>query len=237
MIETGNLPPQEAQQEDSKKVEVIHLDQYDLMVNRSSNPELVEAVVQNLREDTERVIGKQSEESDIFVKKRRFASPSSVREVVNTPDNEGRNRFGGRKTQYAFNSLMNEFGVVQKVKEVMRSDEIKEIAKKYGLVDIRFAEPLIGIIDKKSGDKFMIYPRVKDGWSTDGLSLDELDRRLGFNIYSLLTGLLADLRQVLIQNNINPYDLSGRQFIVSETPEGRVLHLLDVEAFTIRQSS
>lgn len=60
----------------------------------------------------------------------------------------------------ASNSLMNEFSLAQDIQQVTDSDTAQQFAKNLGYEGLRYVRPIVGIIDKTDGNKYMVYPYI-----------------------------------------------------------------------------
>ena len=124
--------------------------------------------------------------------------------------------FGSKKAQYTRAGVMNEIILSKKIKNIVASSEVQELARKYGFAGMKFAEPIFALIFKESVKKALIYKNIK--W------------KVGSTI-SGFENLAEDLRKIFLQNNIHPNDLNPHQLMVTEQDGKLYIVLIDVESY------
>ncbi len=206
--------------------DIIHLGKFDVVIN-SGNPD--KTMVADFRD----VIADRNHLSIIiegmgwgderfksfggyFIKKRHSASYEDAKEAQ-TP----KPTFGSKKTQLAFNSLLNEINLSSDVDRIIQSDEVQELARKIRYKGIRFIKPIAGIIEKVSGDKYMVYPHIDEvrfpSYDTQG---------------DALGSIVPELEEIFTKNLIDPYDLEEKQILITKEDGGYILNLIDIEGYT-----
>lgn len=121
-----------------------------------------------------------------------------------------------------FNSLLNEFSISKRVEEVVNGADFQDTVRKKGFVSASFVEPLVGFIDRNSGDKFVIYEYIE--------GVDELTQPNGASD-ELANNTVRDLEAFFIKNGIEATDMKRFQFIVNPAVSGARLFLIDVEGY------
>jgi len=119
-----------------------------------------------------------------------------------------------RKARYAFIGVLSEMSLTKKIKDLVHLKEFQEVAKHYNFVSIEFAEPIMAIVERTSGFKYVIYQYVPE------------ERRFGNNVSN---EMVKDFRKLFFKNGISPHDLRESQFLITED---RRLILIDIEAYT-----
>lgn len=138
------------------------------------------------------------------------------------------------KSEYlqAEKSVMNEFVLSLEIKRLLAGEEATGLLQKYGWGSIKFIEPLVGVIDKNSRKKTMVYDFVEGkapGFTRESVS-GVSDKTL-----NALDGLAIELYDFFGRNGIDSYDLHGRGFIIPPTSSSEnAIYLIDSESF-IRQ--
>lgn len=125
-----------------------------------------------------------------------------------------------KKSRYAKESILSEIVLSKKIKEIVASDEVQNLAKKHGFEGMKFSEPIIALVDRDHPIKYLIYRNIKK-------------RALHFNInYSGAQDIVKNLRKIFLQNNIFPADLREEQFLVTQENDHSYIVLIDTEAYT-----
>jgi len=124
----------------------------------------------------------------------------------------------------AISAISSELSLSPKIKKIISSDEVQQIFKPYiHLID--YVEPLIGIICRATGQKYLIYQYIR-GNNFDSFSKKSLE------IAVEISKRVEILRDVFRKNQIEPYDLLPRQLMMEEKPGGLlVIHLIDTEMY------
>ncbi len=132
-----------------------------------------------------------------------------------------------RKMLYASASVMNEMTLAKDIRSIVSSEEIQTVFMRSGVQAIDYIEPLMGIIDKNTGDKFIIYKFANGDKLVDSF-LTDADR-------NKIVRATRRLEVVISDKNIIPHDLQTRQFLIEKDENGGVLlHLVDIDLFTRR---
>ncbi len=127
-----------------------------------------------------------------------------------------------RQARYARTAVLSEIILSKKVKEIVASKEVQELALRYGFSSIKFSEPIVALIYKKDSSKYLIYRNVATPQSRFifGDDLEHLEK------------LAQDLRKIFFKNGIYPHDLRWKQFMMTEEDGNKKLVLVDIEAYT-----
>ncbi len=229
------------------KIEILHFGKFDLLVNRlqsSISEKELEALKNTVAEDLKDsqngnllISWKQGEDYRVRVDDR--ASPSFViKQKWIRPENYD---FGKeeelensslssdlefRKMIYASASIMNEMSLATSIRKIVGSKEVQEIFRNSGVTSIDYIEPLIGIINKETGEKNIIY-KYAEGISLKKHLLKNPD------LLKRMFSTIRRLEVIITDKNIIPHDLQSNQFLAEIDADGRMaLHLLDIDLFT-----
>lgn len=137
-----------------------------------------------------------------------------------------------KKSRYAMAGIVSEIILSPKIKKIVSSQKVQELAKKYGFTRMKFCEPIVALLYKDKYHNFMryvIYKKVKQATNYP---------RIDWTIYENqapkedLSDLANDLRVIFEENGIHPADLRATQFLINQ--ENEVI-LIDVEAYSKTQ--
>ena len=127
-----------------------------------------------------------------------------------------------RKGRYAFVGVLNEIVLATKIKKLISTKEFRDLAQKSGFSTLSFSEPIVAVLDKKSGRRFLVYKnlhRVGTFVSTPSV----INMRIFVN----------KLRVLFQEHGIQPNDLNPSQFMVFDKGDGGMcIFLIDTEAYT-----
>ena len=123
-----------------------------------------------------------------------------------------------KSARYALSGVINEIILSKKIKAIIASSEVQKLARQHGFAGMKFAEPIVALIDNKTPSKFLIYENMRDdcAYPSDYVPQD----------------LTNDLREIFLRDGINPHDLRENQFIKNEQNGKPFLVLIDIEAYT-----
>lgn len=232
-----------------RTTEVIHSPNFTILVNplvsnRQDIRQLVEEVkngipsswialedprwIRSVAKKVEPVYGQWQDSAKnprFFAKSRSMGSPAWVKHAKEIAERQ-LSKFGfSRRESYAFASLVNEINLTPKIKAILASGKAKELAAKYSIEEITFVEPLIGLTNKATGQKIMIYDFIEghNFSATNEVSPTDfpLDKRRQF---------VFDLTDLFQENGINPGDIDREQFMFGKTNPRR-LYLIDIEGY------
>lgn len=175
-----------------------------------------------------------SEHTDILVddltkpkflaKRKRRATIDQVKKMLAHPDPVV------RRLERPLQSLMSEFNIVPKVARILQQEKAQEIIIPYGFINIELIQPLLGLIEKATGEKTIFYDFIDaetlhSTLKTEKNAIQKLPRGEMNN----LTNGIADLFR---DSGIIPGDISPFQFMTAQNEEGNdVLYLIDIEGY------
>jgi hypothetical protein len=137
--------------------------------------------------------------------------------------NKEQMKFAGEKMRrvvYAVNSVVNEISISPKIKEVLGGEDAQRIMAQYGFERIEFVEPLLGVVDRKTGGKAVLYKFVEgDLW------LDTVYDSLAEGFEETVDAIASLLERTGIYVN----DLKAEQCLLSK--DRKTIYLLDAEQF------
>lgn len=172
-----------------------------------------------------------------FAKARSMGTPAWVRPTKDM-DKNYLSDFGFTKREhYSFASLRNEINLAQKIKESLASKEAKKLADGFDIEEITFVEPLVGLINRTTGQKIMVYDFIEGYGLSDLPELSQLE----FNQRKEKIGRYDDfaygLYKLFVSHGIRAVDLRAAQFLFDKA-NPRMLYLIDIEGYhTIPQHS
>lgn len=120
-------------------------------------------------------------------------------------------------------SIFHEFSISPRIKQTLDGEDARAFAGRHNLHPIEFVEPLIGLIDGKSGKEITVYRFVPGAGGLEATK--HLGRAADF------------LRGLFLRNGIVPGDMGHDQFIVHPGFEGRKIYLVDAEEFELRNAT
>ncbi|MCX6727106.1 MAG: hypothetical protein NTY75_04885 [Candidatus Shapirobacteria bacterium] len=123
-----------------------------------------------------------------------------------------------QESMNAGNSLMNEFSLVEEIQQVVNSEEAQQFAKEKGFEGLAYVRPIIGIINRENGKKYMVYPFIEGKqWYTSppGMIIEDHEP-------------VQPLINLFEEKGINPEDLIPRQFRIG--PDNW-MYLLDTDQY------
>ena len=118
--------------------------------------------------------------------------------------------------------FLNEIILSRKIKALIALPEFQNVVKANGFVDLSFSEPIMAIVDKKSGRKFILYknyPQRRDSRNFEKSEIPALEE------------VAKGLRKLFLAHGINPHDLRWEQFLKIVDEQGERLVLTDTEAY------
>jgi len=130
--------------------------------------------------------------------------------------------FKSKRAQYTRAGVLSEIIISNKIKNIVASNEVQELARKYGYSAMKFAESIFALTFKESSKKALIYKNIK------------------FKVGSTISGLenfTEDLRKIFLRNGIRPGDLNPHQFMVTEQDGKPCIVLIDVESYVETEES
>lgn len=232
-------------QEYEPHIDVLHIGKYDVLVNvrqlsigQVELDKLKKLVIENLKNDpNDKIFGGWENGGDQRILVDNPVSPKFVlKEKWIRPNNydfssaEKKLRDSGsssdieiRQMLYASASIMNEMSIATDIKRIVESENIQNVFQFSGIDSVDYVEPLIGVINRDSGKKYIVYPFV------DGAKFYDTEIPDDLRIFKSIRRLEA----VISDKGIKPHDLQGGQFLVERSTDGKVhLHLLDIDLYT-----
>jgi len=126
-----------------------------------------------------------------------------------------------KEARYALVSILSEITLSPKIKRLVALNAFQKLAKDHGFTKMEFSEPIAAVVEQYF--KYLIYRYIKDPQSIHYfLKKPSIDR------------FVSELRKLFMDNGIIPHDLRSQQLLVTEQNGERVLHLIDIEAYTIK---
>lgn len=164
--------------------------------------------------------------ANFIAKHKTVVTPSEMKRRI--ANNDWRGNYDER-TIRALYSLSNEIILGQRIQKIFKdnAEYLKELAGKVGYGTVQLAEPLVGLMEKETENKIMIYENI---WGLPPLFPAEF--------YSV-----RDALSKLFENNgIRPTDLLTRQLLVPsflsiDERKNTPIHLIDIEGYTTTDSS
>lgn len=130
-----------------------------------------------------------------------------------------------KKKNYANDSIMNEMQLSGEVRRLMLTDEVQSYFKEIDIDSVDFIEPLVGIIDNKSGEKTIVY-KFSNG---EPLELYLKRDTEGFIKWKQIQ---KKLEEIFVSSGIIPEELGSHQFLVEKDGLGKKhAFLIDIEMY------
>lgn len=224
--------------EDSKLYKIEHFPRFDVVVNLDANEDDINDILQIIRDnpvneifqiykllsEIEDEYNPSSKIGRFFVKTKSFGQEHidfiRGRITIDTISPQYRDDFN-KKSRYALAGALSEILLSKKVKQIIASDEVQNLASKYGLSSIEFSEPVVAI-RVKEGTKYLIYRNIKKHESRAFRNDFGNKKR---------EELADDLRVIFVKNGIKPADLRGDQFVFINKLGKYSAVLIDTEAY------
>lgn len=216
----------------ARRFELLHGVNFDVMANKTASDKdkvdvLLEQVKTNLANANDPLAGWVVDGQHSRLRYDKFTEPKYVAKtkwkdrkdfdstlnLVKVWNQDNPYRFGTERQNRVYNSLLNEIDLSAQIRDLVVGDDAQGVAKKYGYLKMNYVEPLIGLIDKKAGKKTVIYEHIENTGARPPRDLVE------------------DLERLFLRKGIYPRDLNEKQFLISDTPEGMVLYLIDTEGY------
>jgi hypothetical protein len=211
-------------EKERKNIEIKHFDNFDVVINLSADPQLLENLRQNLVDEESLIKFLNIQPEQFFIKLKTASEDDIVESIHSLPEGEWveEYRYLDKEMAQRMNSVLNEILLSRKVKEVIKDDAVQEEVRKIGYSKIDFIEPLIGIIDKNKSKKFTVYEKVKAAPAWKDLPRD-LERELG--------DFVRFVKHRLYKAGIESVDLYSKQILEETVGHKKSLHLIDIEAY------
>jgi hypothetical protein len=242
MSEVSTIPSKEASTR--KHYEILHYPHIDVVINNGSSkaglalqiaeafksgleniPDGWEQTGQNIRMARGRIDG-----VNLFAKPKAHSGPTFYEERENMYERAVRNNYSKKGFRHALrvgqvlNSVLNEVALSPKVKELVASPEAQAIVKERGFGGISFVEPIVGMVDKSTGKRTVVYESIPD---VQPLGTDRINVQYGLTSQTIPM-FYHRFYTLFEKNGIKPNDLAERQFLVDPNDN---LHLIDIEAY------
>lgn len=160
------------------------------------------------------------ENPQFIAKRRKGTSPERVKEYLTKRDDSYESEFA-----VTTNSLTREIRLSSLIKKALATEEASIIATRYGFDDISFVEPLIGIIDHKSSEKYTVYEWI--------IQNEDDAKKWTENVHNSNAsyGFLRRFKELLQKYGIKADDVNVGHFIPTRDEQGHHLRLIDIEAY------
>lgn len=214
---------------------------FDLLINTRKEDHILEGIL-NIRDDepiesgwtphrhvTPTIWTRELGGKKYVLKQRSQANHHQLRNFRARIKEEPRHMPYDPRIMNALNSLSQEIDISADVQEITASDEAQRIAQAKGFRSLELVEPLMGIIEKNTKRKFMIYPYV-EGQILAYLGYGGIPPIIRIH-WQDADEMAEELQALYRKNGIIPQDLDARQLIVSPGKEGPTLSLIDIEQF------
>jgi len=126
------------------------------------------------------------------------------------------------KTARLFNSVLHEIAISPQVKAITASDEAQAIARTYGYKGVKYIEPVIAVIDKRTGNKSLVFEYI-DGAENLALHMHNPNGWLNERLSKQIDDLLK-------RNGISSNNHDGEQQFM--TDKNKFLYHIDAESYS-----
>ncbi len=220
-----------------RTIETIHNGRYDIAVNLTADQTKV-AAVQPLVEDGLSTWVPYHRQIDdhgnlfvdatepTFIAKVRSDKRDSIHLAFMLKSITDRQRHIAR----ARNSIYNELAMAPRVRAVIDSYEMQEFTRKIlKCASMSFCEPLVGVIDRQTEKKAVVYT-----WIPDATGLYHgTDKNLKKKLHDMDDHLTYKLEAVFRSHGIDSTaDVGATQCLLTKDKAGIHIHVLDIEQFT-----
>ena len=120
-----------------------------------------------------------------------------------------------KRVVYAMSSVSNELNMSQPINTAISDKKLQLAVMAHGFGGVKFVEPLLAVIDRSTGNKYVVYEHVEG-------------KPLRLN-YGNADDIVREIRQHLREGGIDAHDLTAQQLIFND--RGKELYLLDTEAY------
>lgn len=125
------------------------------------------------------------------------------------------------------NSVLNEMRLSQEVKQLAASPGMQDIAKKYGYLGIKFVEPVIAIIYKNTGRKYLVYEYVPNTEEVYDVLMDMSD-------FATQDAFDSDLKEFFAGSRIEANEADTGHLLIDKD---NMLNIVDIESFQRKTTS
>ena len=216
-------------------IDVFHFARTDVFLNRSvqdltKSRELLTYFQEGLptnwylyqydsRYDDSNVFIDNPEKPLYIAKVKRRGSQKDLKRAFQTGDNSR------IRMEQSMGSILNELSLARTVESIVSSPRVQEMATSHGLVSAQFVSPRLGLIEKNSARKIMVYDYV-EGYTPFVEEIPDYMLELNAN------GFFDELAEVYLSHGIVANDLALAQTIFTPKGSGYQLSLIDIEAYS-----
>lgn len=130
---------------------------------------------------------------------------------------------------YSLDSIFSEMSVATIMMNIVQTENVRLLFRDVGVGSIDFVEPLIGVIDRKSGKKYVVYehkngiqPHIFFKSNYEGL----------FEIKRAVKRFAGEIEKYLVE----PHDMDEWQFLYEEDRGQIRMHMIDIEMYSARHT-
>lgn len=124
-------------------------------------------------------------------------------------------------------SILKEMGLARKVKELSASPEMQGIARKYGYKGIRYEEPVIAVVYRDTGRKYLIYEYIPNTQEVFDILMNKKD-------FATNDAFDADLWKFFDSHGIVATELDTGHLLVDQN---NMLNIIDIENYRRKVTS
>lgn len=231
-MENGERVPVESPEK--PKLEIMHQDGYDIVLpNR--NPELLVALpgildsIKTFSADNKEKVRLDDFDSEDYFRdfkvngikyfmKQKWATPERLRTMAA----EGGHMDIDKQDILTFSTILNEFRMAPTVRQILSSKKVEELIKETDASGISLIEPILGAVNRETGQKFMVYPYVEMHTLFKDDQRSEEDKKME-DFYHKLEITFKKL-------GIDPNDLAYSHLLRDDL-DPKKLYLLDIEGY------
>lgn len=165
-----------------------------------------------------------SENNPKYFAKKKWITPDHdlFKSVVNMDRGELGSKFDIRKTDIQLtDSILSEMSLCGEINSLVEKGEAQEIFLPLGINQLKFVQPLVGIIDRHKKEKYVIY-RYVDGTPWYNSWSDQISERDKISS-------VRNLKSFFNKNGLVCEDLEVKQLLFDE--ETKDLFLIDTEGY------
>lgn len=133
-----------------------------------------------------------------------------------------------KRSIYSLDSIFSEMSIATIMMNVVQTEKVRSFFRDVGVDSIDFVEPLIGVIDRRYGKKYIVYEHKKGVRPNDFFKSDSKGL---LKIKSAVGKLANEIEHHLI----DPHDIDEWQFLYEDVNGQIRIHMIDIEMYHVRQ--
>lgn len=129
---------------------------------------------------------------------------------------------------YSLDSIFSEMSIATIMMNIVQTDKVKSIFRAVGVDSIDLVEPLMGVIDRRDGRKYVVYEHQK------GVRPNVFFRSDSEGLLKI-KGAINRFASELEGHLIKPYDIDEWQFLYEKVSGQTHMQMIDIEMYHVRR--